>query len=455
MATAGGPKAPSFPVSPPARREVFPLRLPGPAAWHHREIAAASALVGLVGAAAVLVLESATTRRNFGVPHRGHATAGWIAGPFAVYGGRMTAARFILLLSAMWVCYLLVLALADSVRPRWAVGAIVTATALFTIGPPLLSTDVFNYIDYGRLGAIHHLNPYVHGPAAAPHDPVFRYAGWHHTPSAYGPLFTLVSYPIASLGLGGTLWSLKALTGAAILATVALVWRCARMTGQSPVAAGLFFGLNPVLLVFAVAGAHNDVLALFPIVAAMALALSGRPALAGASAVTAVAVKATAGLVLPFMVLGSRRRWSMLAGMAAATLAFASLALAIFGSAALSEPFRLTVQHQHYYFVHSVPPHVAALLGLGPHSSALRRAFELLAAVAIVALLIRTALSRDWLSGAGWATVATLVGTTYMLPWYTIWVLPFAAVARDRRLRVAALCLGTFVVAARLYYVNR
>jgi hypothetical protein len=49
---------------------------------------------------------------------------------------------------------------------------------------------------------------------------------------------------------------------------------------------------------------------------------------------------------------------------------------------------------------------------------------------------------------------AALVATTYLLAWYTIWVLPFAAVARDRRLVYAALSLGTFVVASRLYYLG-
>jgi hypothetical protein len=50
--------------------------------------------------------------------------------------------------------------------------------------------------------------------------------------------------------------------------------------------------------------------------------------------------------------------------------------------------------------------------------------------------------------------VAVLVGTTYLLAWYTIWALPFAALARDRRLTHAALALGTFVIAAHLYYLT-
>src|SRR5205814_1179892 len=104
---------------------------------------------------------------------------------------------------------------------------------------------------------------------------------------------------------------------------------------------------------------------------------------------------------------GSRRRRPMLAGMAVAALALAVLALAVFGAAA-AEPFRLAAQHRHYYFQHSIPPHVATLLGVDPHAPVVRRAGELLGGVAAVALLVWTARRRDWLSGAGWATVALL-----------------------------------------------
>jgi hypothetical protein len=83
-----------------------------------------------------------------------------------------------------------------------------------------------------------------------------------------------------------------------------------------------------------------------------------------------------------------------------------------------------------------------------------RTTAEVLAFAAIGALLMRTALRRDWLSGAGWAVLAALAATTWLLAWYTIWVLPFAALARDRRLLYGALALGTFVVASRLYFLT-
>ena len=65
--------------------------------------------------------------------------------------------------------------------------------------PPLLSHDVYSYVDYARLGALHGLDPYVHPPAAAPADPAFAHVTWTDTTSAYGPLFTLATYPLAWL----------------------------------------------------------------------------------------------------------------------------------------------------------------------------------------------------------------------------------------------------------------
>ena len=53
------------------------------------------------------------------------------------------------------------------------------------IGPILLSTDVFSYIAYARMGVEHGLNPYLHGPSSIAKDPV--YATWDRTGSTWPP----------------------------------------------------------------------------------------------------------------------------------------------------------------------------------------------------------------------------------------------------------------------------
>jgi hypothetical protein len=419
-----------------------------------RELVALAALAGLVLIGSALALGSASTRHSFPAPRGAGGIPGWIAGPLANTSTTMSAARFFVLLAAMWVLYLIVLALADAVHAKWALATIVTLTVVFTVAPPILSGDIFSYVDYARLGALHGLNPYLHGPAAAHADPVFPFTRWRHTPSIYGPLFTIASYPIASLGLAGALWSFKVLAGAASLGCVALVWRCARRVGVSPVFAALLVGLNPILVVYAIGGGHNDLLALLPLTAGLAFAAERRAALGGASLVAALATKATAGLALPFMLLGSRQRATAAVGAAAAALVFGTVGFAVFGGAVL-EPFKLIEQHhRQLYFAQSIPPHVAALVGAYPRSIRVQHVADAVALAVIVVLLVRALRSRDWVSNAGWAMFAALAASMYLLEWYTIWLLPFAAVARDRRLVYAALSLGSFVVVSHFYYLS-
>ena len=73
---------------------------------------------------------------------------------------------------------------------------------MFLLAPPLSYTDVFNYINYGRMGVLHHLNPYVVLPVAEPHaDPALRSATGTTCSAPYGPLFTLLSYALVPLGV--------------------------------------------------------------------------------------------------------------------------------------------------------------------------------------------------------------------------------------------------------------
>ena len=125
--------------------------------------------------------------------------------------------------------------------------------------PPLPYTDVFNYINYGRMGVVHHLNPYGVLPALEPHsDPSFAPSNWHHLLSSYGPLFTLLTYTLVPLGVHRSVSALKLLVGAASLATLALLWRCARALDRSPTAAVAFVALNPIVVIWGLGADHNE-----------------------------------------------------------------------------------------------------------------------------------------------------------------------------------------------------
>ena len=65
-----------------------------------------------------------------------------------------------------------------------------------------------------------------------------------------------------------------------------------------------------------------------------------------------------------------------------------------------------------------------------------------LLAATIVFLVVRVWRGADWIATAGWAALALAAAQLQPMPWYIVWVLPFAALGRSRALRVATLVLG-------------
>ena len=66
------------------------------------------------------------------------------------------------------------------------------------------------------------------------------------------------------------------------------------------------------------------------------------------------------------------------------------------------------------------------------------------ALVVAVVLLVRR--RGDWISNAGWATVALIASLAWVMPWYVIWLLPLAALGTSVALRRTALALTVFLV---------
>ena len=100
-------------------------------------------------------------------------------------------------------------------------------------------------------------------------DPLYHLVGaqWTHTPTAYGPLFTALSYPLAGLDIAANVFAYKAIAALSCVAIVVLVWHAARLRGMDPVKAVALVGLNPVIVVYGVGGGHNDLLMLAILVA--------------------------------------------------------------------------------------------------------------------------------------------------------------------------------------------
>ncbi|MDQ6806773.1 MAG: DUF2029 domain-containing protein, partial [Actinomycetota bacterium] len=337
------------------------------------------------------------------------------------------------------------LAAVRALSMRTIVIAVVALHAVLLLSPPLQLTDLFNYLGYARLGALHHLNPYAHVIAAEQHDPVFGLTSWHHLRSPYGYAFTLLTYPLGLLPLPIAYWVLKTATVLASLGLIALVWRCARQLGHDPRFAVLFVAANPIFLIYELGGFHNDVFMLLPAMASISLLLDGRDRRSGAALMLAVAVKLTVVLLLPFLLLAvrpPRRRARFLTGAALAAAPLAAVSVAAFGFAApnLSAQTSLLTPF-------SVPNLVGLMVGLGGGAPGLLRVAAV-APVVVVAIMVVLVVRgrRDWLSAAGVATLGLLACLAWLTPWYIVWVLPLAALGSSIGLRRAALASTVFLV---------
>ena len=102
----------------------------------------------------------------------------WMAGPLGgLWPGLTrdgTALRWVFTagMVTMYVCYLLALTYVPRMRSsaRWAIATVVAVHAILFLAPPLALTDIFNYINYGRMEVVHHLNPYTTYPILEPHS---------------------------------------------------------------------------------------------------------------------------------------------------------------------------------------------------------------------------------------------------------------------------------------------
>ena len=186
---------------------------------------------------------------------------------------------------------------------------IMRATTLFWLAPLLLSVPVFSRDTYSYLaqGALLRdgLDPYAVGPVGNP-NPLLDDVSpiWTITTAPYGPAFILVAKFVTILVgnnvvVGTMLLRLCMLPGLALL-----VWatpRVARHLGADGPTALWICVLNPLVLIHLMGGVHNEMLMVGLMMAGIALTLQGRH-VAGVTLLTvAIAVKATAGLALPFL----------------------------------------------------------------------------------------------------------------------------------------------------------
>ncbi len=461
----------------------------------------------LVAATAEIVLDGSIGHSPL-IPKSPHI-ASWLR---SLGGERLGYRVFLIALLSSTIAYVVLLGLARTrarARPaekrtpaRSAIVLVALLSLIVFAGPILISTDVFSYIAYARMGVVHGVNPYLHGPAAIAHDPVFYYVGhdWLDVATAYGPLYTLISYPLAPLGLVGALWGMKVYAQLASFATLLLTWRVAARRGFDPVFALLAVGANPLYVIYGLGGAHNDLIMLALMMGAVALTIAplraraptvtgagdagpegagdgsedqregaspdvhrgagdsaraepvsvGRLAGAGAAVIAGALVKVTVAVLLPFMLVDRRRalrgRLAILVGALAALVLGLLAGYLAFGAHGVNVVAALN-RDSAFVSTDSFPNELAHLFGKPGVFPVDHDLLKAALALILLYLLWRTWHGYDWVAASGWALLAISVTSTWLLAWYILWPLPLATVARDRRLLLATLFVqGLFVI---------
>jgi len=441
-ATAGT----AVPVTPPAPLPAGPRIGREVAGDRARSRLALCAVGGLVASGTLVSVAAAHTQSL--LPESIRPVQAALAGAFGSLFLNLHVGGAIGALAVMFICYAAVVALSGQLSARVVLAAIAAVYAVVLLAPPLASTDIFSYQAYARMGGIYHVNPYTHGPYAINPDAIFPYVGadWSYVVSAYGPVFTVFSYLLAPLTIASSVLAYKSIAVVSCLGLVAVVWRCARLRGIDPVKAVALVGLNPLLVIYAVGGGHNDLLMLLAMMGGVYAILASREWVGGGLSMLAVGIKLTAGLVLPFALAAggpgtqarrSRRRLALGAGVGLAALA--ALSLSVFGSGSF-HMLGAVIYSQSEGGGISIPGVISK--GLGLPTVGHIAGFVLAGAFTVVLCWLLRRVWRgeiDWIDGAAWAMLAMLVASSSLLPWYVAWLLPLAALGRDRRLAPTAI----------------
>lgn len=178
------------------------------------------------------------------------------------------------------VGYLAGLALVDRGQAdgRGALVVVLLFAALYQVTvlvmPGLFSQDIFGYLEYGQIPAVHGLNPYIWPPSSFAHDALLPWVApiWRTLPSPYGPVWTDLSWalahPLWERPIVDQVMAYKLLANVLHGLTLGLVWwLVGRLqpgsTRPARLAAFTVFAWNPLVLFESPGNGHNDALMVF------------------------------------------------------------------------------------------------------------------------------------------------------------------------------------------------
>jgi alpha-1,6-mannosyltransferase len=295
---------------------------------------------GTVGSIAILVGSLGTGGDLVHDPILGNSPFSWIR-----YGHGQQLAQALLYVGVGLLVWAWIRLGRDIMAKRVAARGVLVAglswIAPMIVAPPTFTRDVFSYLAEGQL-SLRGLDPYAVGPSVLGNAVSANvHPFWVNTPAPYGPLFILLAKGVAwvvgeNLIPGVILMRLGLMVGLVLL-IAALPGLTRHLGGRLSVALWLSVA-SPMVVIHLVGGPHNDLL-MIGLLAMGTLLVLQRKHTAGIALVTlGMAVKATAGVALPFLmwVWAGRMQGTLLRRFIRATAAVIGIVIVVFGASMLA-----------------------------------------------------------------------------------------------------------------------
>jgi alpha-1,6-mannosyltransferase len=429
------------------------------------------ALLGFVGALLITLggLGAGSTRLHD--PVLEHLHLAWLR-----FGHGLVFASVIL-----WVGVALMLAAWVSLG-RWVIEGTADARSLIAttgvwLAPLLLSVPVFSRDTYSYLaqGALLRdgFDPYYVGPVDNPNGLLDNVSPiWSTTTAPYGPAFILVARFVTMLVGDNVVAGTLVLRLCMLPGLVLLIWaslRIARHIGANGAAALWICVLNPLVIIHLMGGVHNEMLMVGVMMAGIALALDRHPIAGFAVVGLAVAVKATAGVALPFLVwvwmrqLQQRRAMGPTAAFASAAAGSVAIFGAVFGALSWIAGVDLgwlsalagSVKIINWLTVPTAAANVISLAGGLFTTVDFYAVLEITRLLGIGVIVVALPLlwwrfrhdDRDVLTGISIAMVVVVLFVPAALPWYYAWPLAvMSALTQSQRWIAAIAGFSTWVM---------
>ncbi|OLO99064.1 DUF2029 domain-containing protein [Mycolicibacterium porcinum] len=343
------------------------------------------------------------------------------------------------------------------------------ATTGFWLAPlllsvPLFSRDTYSYLAQGAL-LRDGFDPYVVGPVENPNSLLDNVSPiWTTTTAPYGPAFILVAKFVTILVGDDVVAGTMLLRLCMLPGLLLLIWaapRIARHVGANGAASLWICVLNPLVIVHLMGGVHNEMLMVGLMMAAIALTFAGRPVIGVSLIAIAVAVKATAGLALPFLVwvwmrqLRDKRDMPAVRAFAVATAASVLIFVAVFAVTSLLAGVGLgwltalagSVKIINWLTVPTAAANLINAVGGLIFPVNFYAVLEVARIIGILTIVIALPLlwwryrhtDREALTGITLAMVVVVLFVPAALPWYYTWPLAVAAALIQTRPAIAAI----------------